>query len=238
AIANLRVPIYKIRPTLKQSWKYIRYGILPMITLILMEVNYKVDVIMLERMGIVKAEIGVYSLGVMLAQKLWMIPDALKDILTSKLAAGKKEEEVSKITRISLWVTLLCVIAMFILGKPLIRIVFGAEYNGAYNVFVNISLGVLGMVFYKMIYAYNVVNGHKNINFVLLAIAAAANVVLNYFLIQSMGINGAAIASTVSYCICGFSFLCYFVKKTDQPLSKLLLVTKSDFKELKGFIRK
>lgn len=238
AVQNLKVPIYKIRPTVRQSWKYIRYGFLPMVTLILMEINYKVDVIMLERMDISKADIGVYSLGVMIAQKLWLIPDALKDILTGKLASGKSEEEVSKITRISLWVTFICVLGMAAVGEPLIRLVFGAEYDGAYMVFINIALGVLGMVFYKMIYAYNVVNGHKNVNFVLLLIAAVSNVVLNYFLIKSMGINGAAIASTVSYCICGLGFLFYFVRTTEQSAKNLLLPTKGDFTQLKGFIRK
>ncbi len=238
AVSNLKVPLKTIRPTLKNVWQYVKYGFVPMLTLLLMEVNYKVDIVMLERMSISNAEIGVYSLGVMLAQKLWMIPDALKDILTGKLAHGRTAQEVCKITRVSLFVTAGCIIGMIIFGKPLINIIFGAEYEGAYRVFLNISLGVLGMVFYKMIYAYNVVNGHKNINFVLLFVAAVSNVVLNYFFIQKMGINGAAIASMISYSVCGISFLIYFIKDTKQPLKSLLLIKKDDIGQLKGFIRK
>ena len=238
AIQNLKINIFTIRPTLKQIMKYVSYGFVPMLTLVMMEINYKVDVIMLERMSVAKAEIGVYSLGVMLAQKLWMIPDALRDILTGNLAKGKTEQEVCKITRLSLWITLACILGMIVLGKPIIYLLFGEEYSGAYRVFLNISLGVIGMVFYKMIYAYNVVNGHKNINFVLLFTAAAANVVLNYFLIKTMSINGAAIASMISYTICGLSFLVYFIRITKISLKEILLIKKEDITGLISYIRK
>ena len=127
---------------------------------------------------------------------------------------------------------------MAIFGKPLIGFVYGAEFNDAYMVFLNISLGVLGMVFYKMIYAFNVVNGHKSVNFALLFVAAVINVVLNYFFILRWSINGAAIASTVSYTVCGVSFLIYFVCKTKTSPRDLLLVKKQDVTDLIHFIRK
>ena len=238
AVANLKIPVLSIRPTLKGIMPYIKYGFVPMITIILMEVNYKVDVLMLERLGISNADIGVYSLGVMLAQKLWMIPDALKDILTSKLAGGKTKDEVCKVTRISFCVTVISVIGMVMLGKPFILLLFGKEYSGAYLVLLVIVLGVLGMVFYKMIYAFNVVNGRKNINFLLLAIAAAANIVLNFALIPVWGIMGAAFASMVSYCVCGIGFLMDFTRHTHMPVSKLIWVEKKDIQQLMRYIRK
>jgi len=238
AIQNLRVPLKTLRPTFCGIGKYVAYGFVPMLTLVLMEINYKVDILMLEWMGITKADIGIYSLGVMLGQKLWLISDALRDILTSKLAGGRSKEEVCRITRLSLWVTFAFVLGMALVGKPLIGFVYGAEFGGAYTVFLNISLGVLGMVFYKMIYAYNVVNGHKSVNFVLLFTAAVINVVLNYFFILRWSINGAAIASTVSYTVCGLSFLIYFVCQAKTSPRDLLLVKRQDITELIHFIRK
>ena len=101
-----------------------------------------------------------------------------------------------------------------------------------------IVLGVLGMVFYKMIYAFNVVNGRKNINFLLLAIAAAANIVLNFALIPVWGIMGAAFASMVSYCVCGIGFLMDFTRHTHMPVSKLIWVEKKDIQQLMRYIRK
>ena len=238
AVQNLRVPLNTLRPTFHGIGKYVAYGFLPMLTLVLMEINYKVDILMLEWMGVTKADIGVYSLGVMLGQKLWLISDALRDILTSKLAGGRSKEEVCRITRLGFGVTFLFVLGMAVIGRPLIGFVYGAEFRGAYTVFLNISLGVLGMVFYKMIYSYNVVHGHKKTNFILLLLAAMVNIVLNYFFIQRWSINGAAIASTVSYTVCGLSFLIFFVHETKSSPRDLLFFKKQDVTELIHFIRK
>ena len=88
SIWSLKIKISEIRPKLsKNIWKYIRYGFIPMLSVLLTTANYKIDVIMLDRsVNISSAEIGLYSLGVSLAERVWMIPDALKDILLSKLS--------------------------------------------------------------------------------------------------------------------------------------------------------
>ena len=231
AFKNLKVPITKIRPTVKNLPPYIRYGWIPMITVILMEVNYKVDVLMLEG-KVSKADIGIYSLGVQLAERLWLVPDALKDILLSKLSKGKGVEEVAKVTRISLAAVVVCIILAIIFGRFFINLLFGEEFSDSYYIMLVILASVISMVFYKMVYSFNVANGHRVVNMVILGIAAIANVGINYFLIPVMGNMGAAVASLVSYSVCGLTFLLYFVIKTKTPIYKMLFMTISDFKQL------
>lgn len=238
AISNLQIKISDIRPTLKGIMPYIKYGIVPMLTVILMEINYKVDIIMLDRFCVSTTDIGIYSLGVMLAQKIWIITDALKDILLSKLAKGRTVDEVSKVTRISLFITILIIIGVICFGKPLIVLLYGKEYSGSYLVTLIIMAGVLGMVFYKMVYSYNVVNGHKNINLILLGIAALLNIIVNIVAIPHLGSLGAALASLVSYSICGIAFLMYFCIKTQTPIRNMLLINKNDIKMIKLFFYK
>lgn len=235
AFRNLRIKITSIHPTIKHLKPYIKYGFIPMLTVILMEVNYKVDVLMLDGQ-VTKAAIGVYSLGVQLAERLWLVPDALRDILLSKLAKGKTVTEVAKITRISFWVMLFCVALAALIGKPAVLLVFGAEYANSYQVMLVILLGVIGMVFYKMVYSYNVVNGHKNVNFLILGMAAVANVCCNYFFIPIWGNMGAAVASLVSYLACGMVFLLYFTTTTGTALAEMLLLKKSDLDQLKKLL--
>ncbi|MFR1851726.1 MAG: lipopolysaccharide biosynthesis protein [Clostridium sp.] len=238
AISNLQIKISDIRPTLKGIMPYIKYGIVPMLTVILMEINYKVDIIMLDRFYVSTTDIGIYSLGVMLAQKIWIITDALKDILLSKLAKGRTVDEVSKVTRISLFITILIIIGVICFGKPFIVLLYGKEYSGSYLVTLIIMAGVVGMVFYKMVYSYNVVNGHKNINLILLGIAALLNIIVNIVAIPHLGSLGAALASLVSYSICGIAFLMYFCIKTQTPIRNMLLINKNDIKMIKLFFYK
>jgi O-antigen/teichoic acid export membrane protein len=109
------------------------------------------------------AQIGIYSLGALLANRLWMIPDALKDILLSKLTNGRTVKEVAKVTRISFFITILFCITAVIFGKLIIWLLYGDEFSNAYFVTMVLLAGILGMVFYKMVYSYNVVNGYTNV---------------------------------------------------------------------------
>ena len=236
AFLNLKVKVSHIRPTLKGIMPYIKYGIIPMFTIILMEINYKIDVIMLEFLNVSTASIGIYSLGVMLAEKLWVLPDALKDILLSKLSKGKTAEEVAKVTRVSFTLMLIMITCMILFGKYLITLMYGYDYQNAYYVSLIILAGTLGMVFYKMIYSYNVANGHKNVNFVILLLSACVNVILNYFLIPIYEINGAAIASLVSYSLCGLVFLIYFCQNTQIKYIDMFLIKKDDLIRIKKII--
>ncbi len=238
SFANLKIKPQDIRPTFKGIMPALQYGIIPMITIMLMEVNYKIAIIMLEWFSIPNGEIGVYSLGIMLAQKLWIIPDALKDVLTSKLSKGKSAEEVCRITRISLWAVVACVAVASIIGKPIIPLMFGSEYSGAYAVFLSIVIGVIGMVFYKMIYAYNVVNGRRVNNFIYLCVSCVSSVVLNCITIPRFGIRGAGLTSTISYTLCGICFLIDFCKATDTKLTNMLLIQKEDIQLFRNVLRK
>jgi len=238
AVSNLKVKLITIRPNLKGISPYIKYGIVPMLSVILMEINYKADVLILQYFNVDMAQVGIYSLGVLLANKLWIIPDALKDILLSKLAKGRTAEEVVKITRISFFMMILFILGAVIFGKPVILLLYGAEFSSAYLVTMVLLAGVLGMVFYKMVYSYNVVNGHKNVNLVLLGIAAILNVTLNIILVPLYGIMGAATASFASYLICGISFLAYFCLQTKTPVLDMLIIKRKDLKMIFNFIKR
>lgn len=226
---NLRVSCRNLHFDLSQVPKYAKYGFIPMVTLLLMTLNYRVDILMLEDVfDIPKAMIGIYSVGISLGEKIWLIPDALKDILMSHLANGSNKDETAKVTRLSLAVILAMLVAMILLGKPFILFLYGNEYEDAYSIFLIMLAGVVGMVFYKMIYAHNVVHGKRIVNLIFLGIAAIANIVWNYLLIPYGGIFAAAWASVISYLVCGFAFLIYFCITEKVNIKDVLFVKKSD----------
>jgi O-antigen/teichoic acid export membrane protein len=89
-----------------------------------------------------------------------------------------------------------------------------------------------------MVYSYNVVNGHTNVNLALLGVAAILNVLLNIFLIPIYGILGAAEASFISYIVCGLSFLAYFCIRTNTPVSEMLIIKRRDIQMMLKYIKK
>lgn len=231
---NLKINPLELRLETNRLKEFARFGFIPMLVLLCMTINYKVDILMLKRCSTVTlSDIGIYGLGVSLAEKVWLIPDAMKDILLSKLVKGKGEEEVAKILRINIMVCFLSTAALVAAGKPILILLYGKSFEASYYVMILMMLGVIGMIFYKMIYSYNISQGKRKINLMFLGLAALVNIIGNYFMIPIWGIWGAAITSVISYNVCGAAFVIYFHKVSKIPYRFLLLVQKSDVALLK-----
>jgi len=235
SFANLRISVFSVRPTPKRLFTYTKYGFIPMLTIILMTINYRIDILALNG-NVSTAQIGIYSLGVMIAERVWLIPDAIKDIVMSRLVKGSNEKEVAVVIKYGFWSSLISVGVIAALGKPFLNILFGSQFEGVYPITLIMMVGVVGMVFYKMVYAYNVVNGKKVINFVFLGLAAVINVIGNYMTIPIWGIYGAAMSSVVSYTFCGIAFLVYFKKESSVSYKSMFCITKQDILYFKSIV--
>ena len=208
----------------------ISYGFLPMVAVLLTTLNYRIDIIMLRRYETVSlAAIGVYSVGITLAEKVLLVSDAAKEILLSKLAKGKGTEEVAKVMRFCFFVAFVLAVCVTIISKLFISIMYGAEYTGA-EVVTNISVwGTIFMVFFKMISQYNVANHKQHYNVIFLGVAIVLNILMNALFIPRFGINGAAIATALGYLISSMLFVVYFHNITGISYRDLTIINKNDF---------
>ena len=236
---NLRMNPFRIRPAVRRIPSFIRFGFVPMLVYLCMTVNYKIDIQMLKLFDNVSyADIGIYSTGVALATKIWLIPDAIKDILLSRLIKGGKEEEVARVLRINLAICVFCTLLLALIGKPFVNLLYGEEFGDAYYVMLLMLIGVIGMIFYKMIYSYNISKGRRWINLLFLGIAAIVNIIGNIIAIPLWGIWGAALVSVTSYMLCGICFLVYFWRVSGIPAWRLLVPQREDLTMIKGFLRR
>lgn len=236
---NLRKNPFTIRLEVKRLWSFAKFGVIPMLVYLCMTINYKIDIQMLERMGVVSyAKIGIYGTAVSLSSKIWLIPDAVKDILLSKLVKGGDASEVAKVIRINLFICLLGTIAVALLGKYAVLLLYGSAYEEVYPLMVLMLTGVLSMIFYKMVYSYNISLGKRTINLIFLGGAALINFVGNLFMIPLYGIWGAAIMSVVSYTACGLAFLFYFHKASRISMRQIIFLQKEDVQMVKRFLKK
>ncbi len=215
----------------------LKFGFFPMLLLLMSTLNYRVDVIMLKA-SVSSADVGIYSVGVMLAERVWLIPDALKEVMISNLAKGKGVEEVSFVIRLCNSSCILVVLAIVALGRPFINLFFGAEYAGAYTITIVILVGVLFMVYYKLIAAYNIVHGKQKENILFLLVSVASNLVANALLIPRFGNIGAALASILSYAVAAFLFTQRFARETGTKLGSMLFINRADLERLFSHFRK
>jgi O-antigen/teichoic acid export membrane protein len=206
-----------------------KYGFFPMVALLLSTMNYRVDTIMMKHMDCIStSQLGVYSIGIMFANKVLLIPEAVKTILLAKLSRDKGAEEVAMATRLCLPIAIFTCIGIVALGKPFIRFLYGGDFAGAYEVTVATMVGIIAIMYYKMIATYNNVNRMQKINIALLSIAVITNILLNFILLPKLNIVGGALASTFSYTLCAVLFIGYFKKKTAVKLKDMFIITRND----------
>ena len=217
--------------------RLVKFGFFPMLSLLMTTLNYRVDVLMLNS-RVADAAIGVYSVGVLLAERIWLIPDAMKGVMVSKLTKGKDANETAYVIRICNSICLIIIVGIIALGKPFLDFVFGVEYSGAYQVTLILLAGVFSMIYYKLIAAYNIAMGRQIISFTFLGIGVVCNIIGNLILIPMLGIYGAGFASVISYSVCSLLFIVYFCKATGIPFRRMLLINKNDAEKIKKQLKR
>ena len=223
------------RKTFEILRQILSIGFFPMLASLVGTLNHRLDVIMLRQFEIITpAMIGIYSIGVAIADKIQMIADTLKGVLMSKLAKGKDEHEVAKVARLSVWSSLLIAMIFFFLGEWGIELLYGREYSGAYDVMIVCALGAVMMNFFNVVSQYNIINGRQKLNLALLSISVIVNFILNLLLIPRFGLIGAATATCIGNIICALIFLKKKKKNTSIKATEMISIQKSDFIMLKS----
>jgi len=189
----------------------LKIGTPTMIMTLLISINYNIDIIIMKFMAN-NYEVGVYSVAVTLANMIWIIPDSFKEVLFNRSA---KTDSRSQIVIAIILNCILCIIitlGFVLLGKYFLSIVYGVEYLVSYKITIILFFGTIPMIFYKLIHPLYIADGNQVMVMKILLIAVISNVLLNIFIIPLYGGIGAAIASVVSYSICGCIFVYRFKK--------------------------
>lgn len=219
--------------------KMMAFGFVPMIALLMTTLNYRIDTLMLKEYPFITNEmIGVYSLGISLAEKIVLIPDTLKGNLASRLSRGSGPEEVAKVARVSFWATVLLCALVLATGWFLIPLFYGDEYTGAYPVIAISAAGAIFIGYFKLIAQYNIINKKQILNVLLLAVAIIVNVVGNLAFVPFLGVYGAAISTCIGHFLCGLIFIIYFCKKANIKLSEMLFLQKNDLRFVSNVFRR
>lgn len=202
-----KVPIAKLK-------KVYSVGFLTMIVTLLISINYSMDTIMLKHMTN-NYSVGIYSVAVTFSNIFLLIPDAFKEVLfgdsTNKDFSRKTTFSAIKVCFWALGVILVGFVA---LGRFAIKILYGIEYISAFGLTLVIFIGSLSMIFFKILQPIYIAEGKQKRAVLFLICSAAINIVFNAILIPKYGYYGAAIASAISYTICGCLFFFDYLRNS------------------------
>lgn len=175
------------------------------------------------------ASVGVYSVGVSVAEVLFLAPQTVVFALTARSLqenAASGAELSARLTRLLMAFTLGVSLLLLVLARPLIEVAFGEEFVSAALVYAILVPGILSWTLSSQLQAYLATHGRL---FPGLGLSAVfMNLVLNLLLIPRFGIYGAAVATSISYCFGNGYVTWVFLKRTEFRLRDVWLPRRED----------
>lgn len=218
----------------------INKGTVYSIGLFLILLNYKVDVILLKKY-VDFNDIGLYTLGVSLAEILWQIPNALALVILSRSATSGINDQkwiISKTIRLSILFMVISSFLAYVLVPFILPFVYGNQFKGSIPVTRVLLAGVTVFAVFILLNSRNLGSGHPEHSIFLLLPCVILKVGMNLLLIPKFGIVGAAWSSNISYFIAAISALILFSNKEKISLRKILMYKKTDFDEFSFFMQR
>lgn len=177
--------------------------------------------------------IAFYIIGTRMAELILILPNTIGTILFPKLSNTRRRHDKLEMMSIVIRQTILSVglisVLLLIVGESLIVTWYGAEYTKAAEPFKIILPGVMMMALYSVLNRYFMSENKQTINIYSGSIALVGNLTFNIILIPKLGINGAAMASTISYSLATLVLLVFFLKETKCRLRDILSFGNRDY---------
>ena len=201
---------------LHDSWPLIFAGIV-------VSVYMKIDQLMIKEMLGAK-EVGLYAAAVKLSEAWYFIPMAIASSLYPAIINARnfqKEvyyQKIQNLFDLMVWIAVSIALPTTFLSTLIVEFLYGKEYLGSSSVLIiHIWTGVfvfLGVASSKYLLAENFIKK----TFYRTFIGALLNIIMNYYLIRIIGIEGAAISTLVSH-----FFAAYLYDFFDKDLRNMFI---------------
>lgn len=208
------------RPTPKAVRAYSqqikRYALVVHVGTALSFFNYRVDAYLLNLLGNT-ADTGVYVIATQMVEKLWLLSAAVSVVMLPALSQLVDDEDKRrKITPLLyIWVLVLTGLAgcaTAVLAAPIVLVLFGQGYEKAALIIQLLAPGIVAWSGARVLAHDIIARGQPGLNAFMNTGVLLVNVVGNVLLIPQYGANGAAIATTIAYCLFALQMVFFYTR--------------------------
>ena len=222
----------------------LKMGLLFALSFMVIQLNFRIDILLLQELSTAE-EIGYYSLGVSIAEKLWQLSLAIGIVLMSRTANATDQELINRTTarlvRGSLVAGVLASLALIVVSPVAIPLVWGAKFQPSILVIQTIVPGILFMSVFRILSSRLSGIGKPAVSIYVFIPALILNILLNIWWIPSYGAMGAVMATNASYTLGTIAYIFVYSKIVKMPAREMFAFRKSDFdflKELKKWTKR
>jgi O-antigen/teichoic acid export membrane protein len=213
---NLRVKLAV--ELLKDSWPLMLAGLF-------ISIYMRIDQVMIKQMLDTEA-VGQYAVAVKLSEAWYFIPVIVCNSLFPAVVNAKKQSEelynarLQKLYSLMLWIAIPITVVMTLLASNIVRFLYETEFSEAGPVLAIYSWATPFVFLGVASSQHLITENYTSISFLRTLIGMVLNVLLNITLIPKYGINGAAIATVISYSVA--TFFIGFIPKTSKQVVLML----------------
>lgn len=184
----------------------------------------RIDVLMLGLLS-TRAEVGIYSVGLVLTAPLGVVGTAIASSLVSGQVASSeatRRRSTMSLLRVTWWVTSASGMVLFVVAPWLIRWLWGEPFSGAASVTWVILVGAVLLAAQRPIGTYLVAQGMSRAMNRRAARGLFVSVVACLALVPSWDAHGAAAAAVLGYLAYTFESVRQFARVTEQSVPGVL----------------
>jgi O-antigen/teichoic acid export membrane protein len=226
-------------------WPVVRYGLKSHVALVLQMTERKIDMFLLGYflpLETAAAQIGLYSVAVALAELPRNIAGAVSTALLPRIAADgprASRRSVPRVSRHLVAANVACGLAVALLARPLIALVYGPRFLPSVRPLLLLLPGVVMAGVWNVFQAELVGTGRAARPSAFAALTLTLNVALNVAAIPRWGIVGAAVTSGITYSLLAVCLLAdYRLRHRDVRLRELVLLSRGDVAEQAARLRR
>jgi O-antigen/teichoic acid export membrane protein len=182
----------------------LNYGLKSQMNIIAIYLLLRVDVLLVNLLGGGAASVGIYSVAVLFADRVWLISGFTARVVLPRIASseGANHDRTALsllTTRYTFWLSLLIAVGLALLGEWVIVLIYGEPFQPAIHPLLAILPGVILFNFGVLLGTDISGRGRPDITAVHALIAFIINFVANVLLIPRLDYVGAALASSFAY---------------------------------------
>jgi O-antigen/teichoic acid export membrane protein len=216
------------------------YGLKSHLGNIVAFLNYRID-LFLVNFFVNPAAAGLYVIAIQLAEKLWLVSQAVSTVLFPRLSEIRHDPDrllaiTQIVSRVTLAITLLGAVVAAAIAYVGIGLVFGHRFDAAYLPFVLMLPGIVAGSAVRILSSEISARGRPEINLYMALVVVVVNVALNVVLIPQYGINGAAVATSIAYVSNLVLRLLVYKNHTGGTILGVLMLQRSDLKAMSKMV--
>ncbi|MEH7384302.1 flippase [Bacillus sp. JJ1521] len=221
--------------------KTIGYGLKAHVSNMMTFLNYRLDLLLVGYF-LNLSSVGIYSAALNVGERISIFSQAISSVLLPRVASLDTTEGRNKITTIvtrnlTLFIILLSLV-LFFLSDFVFQLLFGPKYSSS-SIILKLLLPGLAVLSIEKVLSNDLAGrGKPELNMYVSFVNVILNVILNLILIPPYGIEGAAIASTITYIISFIMKVFIFKKESGESISSILIIKKHDVELYRTIFKK